>query len=431
MLLFLKTIYKLFSKILIAVSVYNRRIHLYSFIKKSMLNLKKIIATIGCLTITLFCIAQKNVESKDINDVLRYVFKRKDTTAKKIKPISKYQLSVLPALGYSWQTGFSVVVTSNIAFKTSNLPNQKTSSINAGLTYSQYNQIIAPLTINYWTKNNKLNIITDFRLLNYPDFVFGVGTTAQPKKEFVIALTQLKLHQSVLKEVAKNTYIGASLQYDQFWNLNGLDSAIDNLPVAMQKKTGNNEVAVGLGLRFLYDSRLNQVNAQQGIYNNIILRNNFASLGSDANWASIITDTRLFTPFPKKSKNVLAFWLYNWVNLNSGIPSYLLLPSNGWDDNHNTARGYLQGRFKGTSLHYAETEYRFTITKNGLIGGVAFVNAQKYNQELFYRKNDIKFGYGAGLRIKFNKHSNANVCIDYGFGQDGSRGFFVNMGEVF
>lgn len=396
-----------------------------------MFYLNRIIVTICCICATLFCIAQENVEQKDINDVLRSVFKKKDTIVRKIEPVSKYQFSVLPALGYSWQTGFSVVVTSNIAFKSSNLPNQKTSSINAGLTYSQYNQIIAPLVINYWTKNNKLNIVTDFRLLNYPHYTFGVGTVDEPKKEFDISLTQLKLHQSILKEVAKNTYIGASFQYDQFWNLNGLDSAINSLPNAMQKATGNNEVAVGLGLRLLYDSRLNQINAQKGIYNSILIRNNFASLGSDANWASIITDTRLFVPFPKKTKNVLAFWIYNWMNLGGGIPSYMLLPSNGWDDSHNTARGYLQGRFKGTSLHFGEAEYRFAITKNGLIGGTGFVNVQKYNQELFYIKNDLKFGYGLGLRIKFNKHSNANVCIDYAFGQDGSRGFFVNMGEVF
>lgn len=395
-----------------------------------MLYSKKIVATSCFICATVFCMAQVNIEQKDINDVLRSIFKKKDTLVKK-EEISKYQFSVLPALGYSWQTGFSVVVTSNIAFKSSNLPNQKTSSINAGLTYSQYNQIIIPLTINYWTKNNKLNIVTDFRLLNYPNYVYGVGTASEPKKEFPIALTQLKLHQSLLKEIAKNTYIGASFQYDQFWNLNGLDSAISSLSSPLQKATGNNEVAVGVGLRFLYDSRLNQVNAQKGFYNSIIIRNNFSNLGSDVNWASIITDTRLFVPFPKKSKNVLAFWLYNWMNLGDGIPSYMLLPSNGWDDSHNTARGYLQGRFKGTSLNYAETEYRFGITKNGLIGGVGFFNMQKYNQELFYIKNDIKFGYGLGLRIKFNKHSNANVCIDYAFGQDGSRGFFVNMGEVF
>ena len=38
---------------------------------------------------------------------------------------------------------------------------------------------------------------------------------------------------------------------------------------------------------------------------------------------------------------------------------------------------------------------------------------------------------GFGLRIKINKYSNTNLCIDYGFGIRGSRGIFLNMGEVF
>ena len=38
---------------------------------------------------------------------------------------------------------------------------------------------------------------------------------------------------------------------------------------------------------------------------------------------------------------------------------------------------------------------------------------------------------GVGLRIKFNKFSNTNLCIDYGVGANGSHGFFGNLGEVF
>jgi hypothetical protein len=43
----------------------------------------------------------------------------------------------------------------------------------------------------------------------------------------------------------------------------------------------------------------------------------------------------------------------------------------------------------------------------------------------------IRTGYGAGIRIKLNKHSNTNVAIDYAFGQGGSQGIFMNLGEVF
>jgi hypothetical protein len=38
---------------------------------------------------------------------------------------------------------------------------------------------------------------------------------------------------------------------------------------------------------------------------------------------------------------------------------------------------------------------------------------------------------GAGVRMKFNKHTNANLTLDYGWGRDDSRGFFLGMTEVF
>jgi hypothetical protein len=43
----------------------------------------------------------------------------------------------------------------------------------------------------------------------------------------------------------------------------------------------------------------------------------------------------------------------------------------------------------------------------------------------------ISAGYGAGIRIKFNKFSKTNVAFDYAFGTDGSKGLFLNLGEVF
>jgi hypothetical protein len=38
---------------------------------------------------------------------------------------------------------------------------------------------------------------------------------------------------------------------------------------------------------------------------------------------------------------------------------------------------------------------------------------------------------GFGLRIKVNKKTNTNLAIDYAIGVDGSRGLFVNLGEIF
>jgi hypothetical protein len=78
---------------------------------------------------------------------------------------------------------------------------------------------------------------------------------------------------------------------------------------------------------------------------------------------------------------------------------------------------------------YAEGEYRYRISRNGLLGGVAFFNWQKYygNEKPY---ESFLRGFGAGLRIRINKKSDANICLDYAFGNN-SQGFFLNLGELF
>jgi hypothetical protein len=82
-------------------------------------------------------------------------------------------------------------------------------------------------------------------------------------------------------------------------------------------------------------------------------------------------------------------------------------------------------------MFYLETEYRYRITSNGLIGGVVFANVQKFSTDLSDEYGKFSPGAGIGLRIKLNKNSDTHVCIDYGFGTNGSRGLFVNLAEVF
>ena len=40
-------------------------------------------------------------------------------------------------------------------------------------------------------------------------------------------------------------------------------------------------------------------------------------------------------------------------------------------------------------------------------------------------------GYGAGLRVLFNKATRNNLALDYVFGKFGNRGIFLNLNESF
>jgi hypothetical protein len=80
---------------------------------------------------------------------------------------------------------------------------------------------------------------------------------------------------------------------------------------------------------------------------------------------------------------------------------------------------------------YLEGEYRFKITPKGFLGGVVFANAQSFSQTPEHQFEVLAPAFGAGLRIKLNKFSGANLCIDYGIGLQGSNGISVNIGEIF
>jgi len=340
----------------------------------------------------------------------------------------KLHISALPVVGYTLQTGFAGVLSSNFAFYTSDKAN--ISSILTSVTYTQYKQIIFPIQADIWTKGNRYNIVTDWRCLKYPSLTYGLGGNSSADSGYDIDYAYLRLHQAILRKVTRDIYLGLGYDLDYLWDIREIDPPPGKSTDFQRYGLHNSEIASGISLHFLYDSRRNQINPAGGGYASISYRPNFTVLGSDANWQSLILDLRKYIRWPDRSQNVLALWSYDWLTT-GGAPPYLLLPSTGWDAYGNTARGYIQGRFRSRNMLYLETEYRFRILSNGLVGGVVFGNAQSFADEGSNHFTRLQPGYGTGLRISLNKFSRTNLCIDYGWGAHGSGGFFVNLGEVF
>ena len=45
--------------------------------------------------------------------------------------------------------------------------------------------------------------------------------------------------------------------------------------------------------------------------------------------------------------------------------------------------------------------------------------------------SDLKYSYGAGLRFLFNKEQKVNLRVDFGFGNDGTKGIYFGIEEAF
>ena len=84
-------------------------------------------------------------------------------------------------------------------------------------------------------------------------------------------------------------------------------------------------------------------------------------------------------------------------------------------------------------MMYAEAEYRWTITKNGLFGMVAFVNTETLSNEQIDEKLFDSFATGAGIGFRFmlNKLSKTNLCFDIGRGKEGSKAVYFGVQEAF
>ena len=366
---------------------------------------------------------------KDIRDVFAKAlhFKVKPDSVK-LKGNGPF-FTVFPTVGYSLQSGLTGVLTTSTSFYSSQQRN-KLSNILTNAYYSQFHQFWIIANSNIFLEKLKLHLFGDWRYYKFPTHTYGIGSNSTFGDELDVDFSYVRFYQIVFREISDNVFTGFGYNLDYHWNINEMPASGSVYDEIHTFQNGNKSVSSGLSLNFLFDNRKNSINPTDGSLASIQYRPNFTFLGSDKNWQSLIIDLRHYTRFPEISRNIIAFWSYTNLTL-SGDPPYFDLPSTGWDDYSNTGRGYVPGRYTGRNFIYAESEYRISLTRNGLFGCVAFCNAETVFNDFSHISDKIIPGGGFGIRIKINKYSNANLSIDYGFGIEGSRGFFFNLGEVF
>jgi outer membrane protein assembly factor BamA len=369
------------------------------------------------------------VQQKDIIDVFQRAFNkqsRKDTlTLKGNGPF----ISVIPAIGYSMHTGITGVIATSTTFYT-DAERRRNSRLILNGYYSQYHQYWFTAFSNIFLEKQKLHLLGDTRYYKFPTQTYGLGTQSPLSNPLQIDYSYLRFYQVVFREIGANLFAGLGYNLDYHWNIKADSINGNEFDQFAMYQQGPRSVSSGISLNIMYDSRKNIINPKKGTYANVQFRPNLTLLGSDENWQLLLIDIRHYITVPASSRNILALWSYNEITL-SGTPPYLDMPSIGWDDYSNTGRGYSPGRYTGRNLIYLETEYRFSITKNGFLGGVIFVNAESVSESSPDKIHSIIPAGGLGLRIKISKYSDTNLSVDYGFGIRGSHGFFFNMGEVF
>jgi len=369
------------------------------------------------------------IQQKDVVDIFQELLSRELRKDSALMKDNGPFFSLIPVVGYSLHTGLTGVIATSTTFYSDN-ERKKNSRILINGNYSVYHQYWFTVISNIFFEKVKLHLTGDTRYYKFPTITYGLGPKSTFSNPLHIDYSYLRFYQVAFREIAPNLFVGMGYNLDLHWNIEADSVPGSDLDQFVRYQKGNQSISSGISLNIQYDNRKNAVNPQKGIYANIQVRPKLTFLGSNKNWQSLLIDIRRYVKLPVSSNNILAFWSYNVITL-SGTPPYLDLPSIGWDNYSTTGRGYAPGRYTGRNLIYFESEYRFSITGNGLLGGVIFGNAQSIPNNISDNIRPLIPGAGFGLRIKINKYSGTNLAIDYGFGIRGSHGFFFNMGEVF
>jgi hypothetical protein len=382
----------------------------------------------------------------DIGDLYTHLFrprKKVDKTKEKSAITIIPNIAANPTIG--GQIGIKAVAGKKLGTDTTTFMSVAATSASIttkGIVYFYINH-------NIFTPGNRWNLqgsLVAAKIVT-PDFGLGIGHDGEgreadkilanaDRKGYILHSQFYNFREKVYKNIKPNLFLGAGVSFDIRRNIEVRPSNTDLVPYKIysdrQGFDRSGYAANGLLFNIQYTTRDNQNRAYKGIYADAGLRANQTWLGSSKSAYVVNTDFRKYWSLSvNHPEHVIAFWNWNAFVVGGELP-YLELPGTGKDGSSRSGRGYTIGYFIAKQYNYSEAEYRFPITRNKFLSGVAFFNLQTANDEMGTRIfQHWQPGGGGGLRILFNKATRTNLCLDYAWGKYGSGGFFLGLNEAF
>ena len=340
------------------------------------------------------------------------------------------------------------------------------SNFTASVQFTTKDQFISAVKGTLMTSENDWEMLIDLKYSIFSENTFGLGSDYnQPIKEGwnmggtqatgmkgaqPLSYNYLRLHYTALRETADHLYFGIGFHLDSHINIKDDSLNLEATVPLITSHYAYNTIAgyptdkynsIGTSVNAIYDSRDHTVNPYKGIFAQVSYRVNSKWWGNTLDYQQLYLETRLYKALSKKMpRHIIAFWGIGQF-ITSNMAPYLDLPASGGDMRNRIGRGYVASRFRGDSWVTAETEYRFPITKNGLLGGVLFANATTTSRPAFtvdgktYDElklfDAIRPAGGYGLRLMLTRAGRLNLGMDMAYGQNGSKGFYFSVGETF
>jgi len=399
-----------------------------------------ILALVGATAGAQTSAPTSDTETIDVFDLLRRLRHKKPDPHEAVWDYRKPMKAFAPVIGAKPSSGVLFGVAGNLAFYRGDPSTTRISSAVASLTFSTKGQTAFTDRVTIFARNDRWRLDGDQRFQWTSLETHGLGTSADTRTGVDADFDFFRLHHTVYYQLRPRLFAGAGLYFDDHTNIGPKEGAEETWATSpfVQYSEAHDlpldaQVSAGSSVDLLWDSRDTFINPGRGWLAKASYRTLFEGfLGGDSSWQRLTLDVRTYKALASEGRHTLAIWLFADLVV-GGVAPYFDLPATGLDTYGRSARGYAEGQFRGERLAYGEIEYRGTLTRNGLLGMVAFLNTTTVtnvadDERLF---DSFATAGGAGLRLLINKRSKTNLCFDVGFGKQGSKGVYLAVQEAF
>ncbi len=379
-------------------------------------------------------------ETVDVFDVWRAFRQKQADSVAEEWDYRKSMKAFAPVIGAKPSAGVLLGVAGNIAFYRGEPSTTHISSAVASVTVSTEGQIAVTDRFTMFANGDRWRLDGDQRFQWTSQETHGLGTSADTRAGVEANFDFFRLHHTAFYRLHPGLFVGGGLYFDNHTDVGpaeGEEASWDESPYVQYSEAHglplDSQSSAGTSLDVLWDTRDSFISADRGWLAKASYRTLFEGfLGADSSWQKVNLDVRTYAHVSRDGRHKLAFWALADLVV-GGVAPYLDLPATALDTYGRTARGYSEGQFRGERLAYGEIEYRGTLTRNGLLGMVAFLNTttitnRQDGEELF---DSFATAGGAGLRLLINKRSKTNLCFDVGVGKQGSKGVYLAIQEAF
>jgi hypothetical protein len=367
----------------------------------------------------------------------------KDDASDQAVPIAprKPFFVVAPSVGSKPSTGINGGLASNVAFISGgDSAATHLSSVSGGVKVSEKGQTLSGLKLAIFFPDDRWLLQGDNRFSWTSQNTYPLGGATLSSDAENLKYDQVRVYETVFRTLGKGLFVGAGIDINRHSNIrpgSGGDETFDQAAYTQYTQQHgfdpSHQTSSGTTASVMLDTRDNAINAHRGSLASVTYRTFFNGfLGGNSTWQEAYVDMRTYRPLTADGQRRLAFWVLGDF-VTGGVAPYFDLPATAGDSYGRSARGYGEGRYRGNHLLYGEVEYRDTITANGLLGYVLFLNTTTIDggtggDHLF---ETLAPGAGGGLRVLLNKKSRTNLCVDYGWGKQGSHALYLAIQEAF